>query len=313
MQLAAGSWSARLPLPKGMALSRQVFDAALVEAAIDAGARFLPQTRGEWVGFEDDVRLMAYQADQNLEVRLSRNHGEIIAQTRFAVAADGLGGTFLDHVLPVPGSRIGAGLVTGDVPAYYEPGTIYMACGRHGYLGLVRLEDGRLDLAAALDAMWVREAGGPGAAADALLESVGWQAPVDLARQPWRGTSALTRTAPEVASAARVFRIGDAAGYVEPFTGEGMAWALAAAVAVAPLAERAAVEWQPSLERQWEHTYRRIVRRRQWTCRAAAAVLRRPWLTRACVAALAHWPGLAGPIVYHLNYRTARSAPLALW
>jgi flavin-dependent dehydrogenase len=106
----------------------------------------------------------------------------------------------------------------------------------------------------------------------------------------------------------RVFRIGDAAGYIEPFTGEGMAWALAAAVAVVPLAERAAVAWQPSLEREWEQTYRRVVGRRQWTCHAAAAVLRRPWLTRACVGVLSCWPRLAGPVIYHLNDRTTRFA-----
>jgi flavin-dependent dehydrogenase len=40
-----------------------------------------------------------------------------------------------------------------------------------------------------------------------------------------------------------LFVIGDAAGYVEPFTGEGMAWALAAADGLAPLAARAVGAW----------------------------------------------------------------------
>src|SRR4029077_7750493 len=103
-----------------------------------------------------------------------------------------------------------------------------------------------------------------------------------------RAPPPLTRRRPRLAGL-RFFVLGDAAGYVEPFTGEGMAWALAAAVAVAPLADRAAVAWQPSLEREWERTSRQVVRHRQWTCRAAAAVLRRPWLTRAVVALLTHW------------------------
>jgi flavin-dependent dehydrogenase len=110
----------------------------------------------------------------------------------------------------------------------------------------------------------------------------------------------------------RVFTIGDAAGYVEPFTGEGMAWALAAAEAVAPLAVRAAVSWQPSLQREWERIYHRVVRRRQWTCRAAAAVLRRPSLTRAVLALLSRWPHLARPIVYHLHNRRAWPAAAGL-
>ena len=32
------------------------------------------------------------------------------------------------------------------VPDFYVPGTIFMATGRGGYVGLVRLEDGRLDV-----------------------------------------------------------------------------------------------------------------------------------------------------------------------
>ena len=43
--LAVGGRSALLPLPPGAALSREVFDAALVESAVEAGAAFLPQTQ----------------------------------------------------------------------------------------------------------------------------------------------------------------------------------------------------------------------------------------------------------------------------
>jgi menaquinone-9 beta-reductase len=298
IRLAAGARSALVPLAGGVALSREAFDAALVGAAIEAGAAFLPRTCGEWVGGEPGT---------GLTLRLRQNDADAEVRARVALAADGLGGSFLTQAPPVAASRIAAGLVTGDAPAFYQPGTIFMACGEFGYMGLVRLEDGRLDLAAALNVGWMRQAGGPGAAGAQLLASVGWPAPADLAHQPWRGTTALTRSAPQVA-ADGVFTLGDAAGYVEPFTGEGMTWALAAAVAVAPLADRAAVAWQSSLEREWEQVYRRVVRRRQLTCRAAAAVLRRPWLTHAVVALLAHWPRLACPIVYHLNSRTTRPA-----
>ena len=36
-------------------------------------------------------------------------------------------------------------------------------------------------------------------------------------------------------SAQRVFLLGDAAGYAEPFTGEGIGWALSSAVAITPV------------------------------------------------------------------------------
>lgn len=177
-----------------------------------------------------------------------------------------------------------------------------MACGRGGYLGLVRLEDDRLNLAAALDPGWVRACGGPGAAAVALLGEVGWPAVPDLAELSWRGTAALTRPMRQRAGE-RLFLIGDAAGYIEPFTGEGMAWALATARAVAPLAARAVQGWHPRWARQWEAIYRRLIEPRQLVCRAVAAGLRSPWLTRTLVRLLALAPGLALPFTRYLGER----------
>jgi flavin-dependent dehydrogenase len=178
-----------------------------------------------------------------------------------------------------------------------------MACGSGGYVGLVRLEDGRLGMGAALDVAAVRRAGGPGEAAASCLDEVGWPAPERLAQGGWRGTAPLTRQARRLA-AERVFVLGDAAGYVEPFTGEGMAWALAAGAAVAPLAAEA---WRPALAARWEAVYRRVVGRRQFVCRAAAAVLRRPWLAGALIRLLAVAPSLAAPVLALLN------RPAAAW
>src|SRR5207237_9932770 len=114
-------------------------------------------------------------------------------RTRGAVvlAADGLGGKLLARAgltaaPPEPAARLGAGVVLADGPAFYGAGTVYMACGGGGYVGLVRLEDGRLDVAAALDTGFVRSNGGPGAAAASILGAVGW--PADVADADWRGT-----------------------------------------------------------------------------------------------------------------------------
>src|SRR5262249_52361505 len=156
------------------------------------------------------------------------------------------------------------------------------ACGQYGYLGLVRLEDGRLDLAAAFDSHWVRDCGGPGRAAGALLAEVGWPAVARLAELGWRGTPTLTRRARRLA-AERLFLLGDAAGYIEPFTGEGMAWALASAQALAPLAARAVERWHPVLARQWSEAHRRLIGRRQLVCQLLATVLRSPRLTRTLI------------------------------
>ncbi|HZY89862.1 MAG TPA: FAD-dependent monooxygenase [Gemmataceae bacterium] len=295
-ELAAGGASARLAV-SGVVLSRGALDAALVGAAVAAGAHFLPQARAALVaggGAAGTVRLVSVPPG-----------GAVAVRARCVLAADGLGGQLLTRagVGEAPaaaGARVGVGAVSAEAPAYYRAGTVYMACGARGYVGLVRLEDGRLDVAAALDAAWVRASGGPGRAALPLLAAAGLPPVPGLLDLAWRGTPALTRRATRVAGE-RLFVLGDAAGYVEPFTGEGMAWALAGGLAVAPLAAEAARRWRPSLAAAWAATYRRVVVRRQYLCRAAAAVLRRPLLARAIVRVLARVPALATPLLRHLN------------
>jgi flavin-dependent dehydrogenase len=100
----------------------------------------------------------------------------------------------------------------------------------------------------------------------------------------------------------RLFALGDATGYVEPFTGEGMAWALSSAVALAPLAEQAVRRWHPGLIAAWTRRHRRTVRHQQLTCHLLALVLRRPWLTAGLVGLLALAPGLAGRVLRSLNH-----------
>jgi flavin-dependent dehydrogenase len=125
----------------------------------------------------------------------------------------------------------------------------------------------------------------------AILASTGIDPLGDAGDVVWQGTPGLTSRAKRVAGE-RLFVIGDAAGYVEPFTGEGIAWAIDGALAAAPLAAQASQAWRPSLAATWEQTYRRCVRRRQLACHALSAVLRRPWavalafgLVRGCPAA----------------------------
>jgi flavin-dependent dehydrogenase len=98
--------------------------------------------------------------------------------------------------------------------------------------------------------------------------------------------------------------LGDAAGYVEPFTGEGMAWALAAGAALAPLALRACDRWEPDMEHEWERVFRRQVARRQALCKGLAFVLRRPRVAGVAFAALGRMPALAGPFLRRLNTPT---------
>lgn len=288
VRLAAGPRQATLPLAQGVSVSRWALDAALLAEAQARGVTFWPGT---------PVRLDPEESGETR--RLWRGQQPLAA--RLVIAADGLGGTLAGAAPAEPGSRIGAGAVLPGHP-FYQAGEIFMTTGAEGYLGLVRLEDGQLDLACALDREACRRAGGPAALAERLLQRAGWPLPAGLHEAAWRGTPALTRTARRLAGH-RLFVVGDAAGYVEPFTGEGMAWALGSAVALAPLA---AQPWHPRAAQRWHLLHRRIVGARQLPCRFLAAALRRPWLMAACIAMLKRWPSLAQPLTRFLN----RPAPV---
>jgi flavin-dependent dehydrogenase len=113
----------------------------------------------------------------------------------------------------------------------------------------------------------------------------------------------LTRKARRLAEG-RVFRVGDAAGYVEPFTGEGMAWALAGGSRLAAILAGAIVGGGDGEQagRDWSEAYRREVSRRQLVCRSARLVLRTPWLTRSLVRVLSFSPDLARPLIRTIHH-----------
>lgn len=340
--LAAGGRTVELPLPSGIAVSRFGMDAALAHAAIAAGAAFLPETRafvGDVVrsvgtseatcwegdapaeprGIDGSLRESARQAPHppgsetdRRSVRLDTSAGTEPINARIVVAATGLSGRSVSHL---PGftsresqtSRIGVEATLDEFPEDYRPGVIFMAAGRRGYVGLTRVEDGRLNVAAAVDAAFVRDSGGPGAACLAILTESGFPASETMQRAEWRGTAKLTRSTTRQA-AERLFVVGDAAGYVEPFTGEGMAWGMSGAVELAPLVARGAANWTDQLAADWERRYRELVVQRQWLCRSLAIGLRRPRLVQMAVPILQRAPWLARPIIGQLNrHRPDRS------
>lgn len=115
---------------------------------------------------------------------------------------------------------------------------------------------------------------------------------------PWRGTGpfAHTTTAQTLPGIALV---GDAAGYVDPLTGEGIYFALFGARAVAGAIEQAL--HVPARATAAMASYRRE-RQRELAPRLCAARwlqrgLRHPWLVRTLVAALRRWPSLADLVV----------------
>src|SRR5262249_52623237 len=140
----------------------------------------------------------------------------------------------------------------------------------------------------------------PGAAACVILEEAGAPEIPGLDRALWQGTPGLTRRAWPL-SRDRLFFLGDAAAYVEPFTGEGIAWALASARAIRPFALGAIERWNSRLARDWGDAHQRLTGRRRLLCRAIALGLRRPLLIRLGLEILERAPLAARGIIRILN------------
>ena len=210
-----------LPLPDGprgeIAVKRRLLDALLLEHAVRSGA---------------EVRQLAAVTALHrraADAKGARFAAEVQdgdpAEGSFLVAADGrnslvarLTGLAADRsrAAPAPAALTRIGLQTHvPCPATFGA-TVQMRWFGHGYGGLAPVGGGELNISLA----------GPARALTGLKQ---W-ATAEFAIAPgtaWRTIAPLDRwTAPLAASVDGVFLLGDAARVVEPFTGEGIYYAL---------------------------------------------------------------------------------------
>jgi flavin-dependent dehydrogenase len=295
MCLGSLALSETFSLQRQMVISRERLDFTIILEAINAGASFLEDTQGELGELENGFR----------QVLLKNGHREFSTTARVVIAADGLGGRLLvrkkitSHISG-RNTRIGAGVILESAPDFYRTGKLFMACGKGGYLGLVRLEDGRLDLAAAMDPTMVKKHGSIGLFAKSLIQEMGWPVPDKMEIASWRGTPTLTGHIGKVFDE-RLFVVGDSAGYIEPFTGEGMAWALSGAKLVAPLVVQAVHSWDKKLGSQWQQLHRKFIKKRQLFCRFMSMLLKWPRLVQAAIVCLKIFPSLSSFFVSKLD------------
>jgi flavin-dependent dehydrogenase len=289
-------------------VSRYALDEALAAAAVEAGCAFLTETAALVLPEGVEPWREGWR-----RVSLQQRHGKsVIGRARAIVVADGLSHSSLRECASFHGrvsraARIGVGGEAEAGALAVEPGSITMAVGRHGYVGAVEIESRRVNVAAAIDPEFLKAQGTATRAIRSILEDAGVRAAPSLDVIDWAGTIPLTRclTSP---AARGIFVLGDAAGYVEPFTGEGMAWAFSGAEAVVPFVRRAVESHAPGLEDEWVRAYASSVGREQRWCRVMAHLLRSPALVAFLVVLLRRRPGLARPVLAHLAPRS-RPAP----
>ncbi|QDS87760.1 hypothetical protein EC9_19410 [Rosistilla ulvae] len=298
-ELRSGLRSVTLDLPGGLSISRRAMDAVLVEQAIAAGCEFL-----SGVTLRVDSDSPATGGGEGEYRQLSDPAGNVALRGRIVVMATGLASD--QHipqpqmqVVAKPESRVGFGISTSNYPRAYREGTIYMAVAANGYVGASRTEHGQLNIAAAIDRQALR---GESAAAvcGAILRESGFPVSEEMLDGTWRGTTTLTRRRQNVACE-RLFVVGDAAGYIEPFTGEGMAWAIRGGRSVAPLAAAAAKRWDASYVKRWGIATEDLVITQQYWCHAFARTLRYPKLVRGLLRVVNVAPSLGQFVVRQIN------------
>lgn len=294
-ELRFGGQSLTLSLPNSLSLSRTELDALLIRSAIDAGTEFLPDT---------EARLGSHNTDYQ-EVILTRETRPTTIRGKIVLVCEGLNPRLLNRTQEFINtvdekSCIGAGAFAPVAPGAIKEGTIFMAGSRAGYVGAVLVEKGILNLAAAIHPDFLKDDKHLGTLVDHILQEAGCTLPVDVKQLNWQGTVKLTRKTSPVADG-RVLVLGDASGYVEPFTGEGMAWGFASAMACVPIVLSGLKHWDESLVENWREYHRRHIQGRQKWCRRCAVVLKRPLLAKLLIRLIKYFPWIAAPVIRHFN------------
>lgn len=289
-------------LPTGWALSRNTLDSALLEVARQAGVEVL----------QPAVAKLLHATEKSAEIEVSSADGKPFRlRANMGIIATGLAGVAAEKWLPwkqAPSGPIGAGAAFESSSQDYVAGTIYMACSKYGYAGIVRLENDWLDVAAALyDPAGEQRSLPLGQRISKIILESGMPPIPELSREggsaiQWKGTPLLHRQ--RVVAAKSVMAVGDAAGYVEPFTGEGMAWALRTAKIAADSIARQLWSGSKSSEMacaEYATKYRSNLQHRKLPCRFLSSTLSHDLGRRLIFNSLSYFPWLTRPFIKTIN------------
>jgi flavin-dependent dehydrogenase len=293
--IAAGGRRIDLPVGPFTSISRRDLDLALVRAALREGAS-LCIARATVIG-------------RGVLALRDASHARTL-RAGLVIAADGLSGSSLSGDprfgwIDDPGSPLGLGTVVPTDLLPVHRATITMLCGDPGYVGLAPLADGTASVAAAISPGALRH--GAGLAVADIARQCGHD-PTPFARLRFRGTRPLTRRRAAV-EADGVLVLGDAAGYVEPFTGEGMTWAVLGAREAAPVA--LGILQGRVRPGEWTDRLGRLLALRRLRCRLLTTALRHAPRLDAAMS-LAHClPAVASGLARRLTRPPRPAAELA--
>jgi flavin-dependent dehydrogenase len=266
----------------GLLVPRDGFDQMLRDAAASVGA-----------DVQHDAPAMLERChDDGADVRITGRSCSRLVRCCLVVGADGVGSAVARAAglteRESAGRKYGFsfdGLAQNGADHEMDRGCVHMFLNRRGYLGVVRQADDTMHLAAlvsttadarAADPLeFVRDTG----RMHTPLRQMGWDQTDrnDLLNfratgpMPWR---------PRAAASGCVALVGDAAGYIEPFTGEGMTWAIESAMALRETLVDHGQRWNDRTATEYAARWQETVRRRQRVCRMLACALERPRVSR---------------------------------
>ncbi|MCA9192510.1 MAG: FAD-dependent monooxygenase [Planctomycetales bacterium] len=282
-------------VPYMLSTSRARLDAHLVDLAQRAGVVFHDNTRGTVRPIQASDRT---QELRRLELT-QPGHATRTVSAKIVVVADGLTQSSLSQLPDFetrtePMSRVG---VQTSLPQHFVPGLrkskLVMTIDKQAYIGMATVEAGQVDIAAAIEPRLLAHGVRPWQIVSQILTRNGQGFACEWEQFDWLATPHLTRRSTKC-SDYRLIVIGDSLGYAEPFTGEGMSWALRTAELAVPIVRQASV-WSAGIEEFWEREIRQKVVKKQWISRQLMQLVRHPRWThcaaRVCqqVPAIQRW------------------------
>jgi flavin-dependent dehydrogenase len=292
-----GNQSLEMDAPGGVAILRSELDERIVASAVERGCAFYSGVKAKLLPADDSQPTAPTPilplstrggSEESRTLELRHSSGTVNVHANVVLACDGISGTLLAdepwaNWSVARGGWMGVSTTCESWPSNAEAGCIHMHVGSVGYVGLVRVPDQKIHLAAALDPAATRNAGGPAALLERIIRSCGCETPKALSENSFRGTPTLTRHRKTLAGH-RVLAIGDACGYVEPFTGEGMAWAIAGAQAAISLLPSPGAPWPADMPMRWQQAHQSIVGKNQFWCGLLKPMMHHPTFASAGVA-----------------------------
>jgi len=281
----------------GLLVPRDRLDQLLIDLARQAGVQVVQPATARVI----DV------TSRGALIELRQGPSTVRLRSRLVVGADGLRSAVADAAglgrRHRAGSKFGFAMdVASPAGGAVPPDTIEMFVVRGGYLGVVDHGAGRLHLAGLVDGRRGR-AGNPIDFVESVAGRFDALRRAGLHRLRRRAFDSMTGAGPipcrpQRVAAGPVALVGDAAGYTEPFSGEGISWALQSAEILAEsVTGQAPGDWTADSARRYRRGWRRRIGRRQHFGRVLASVLQQPGLTGSLLAFLGRHPALGAWLV----------------